>query len=151
MALIAARDVNRFMHVMLMLTPKTCDLFLHHFLHHFLHQFLHHFLHHFLLFEVCMLEGIACSVFQTMVLSINQNPLFLYMNLQSFLSIFLVGVHLSTQMHVCIGAERLLRHLHKVGIPICLATSSDAFNFNLKTTNHNPLFNEVFHHKVTGE
>ncbi len=60
-------------------------------------------------------------------------------------------VRLSTQMHVCIGAERLLRHLHKVGIPICLATSSDAFNFNLKTTNHKPLFNEVFHHKVTGE
>lgn len=49
------------------------------------------------------------------------------------------------------GAERLLRHFHKVGIPICLATSSDAFNFNLKTTNHKPLFNEVFHHKVTGD
>ncbi|KAL3135113.1 hypothetical protein ABBQ32_008053 [Trebouxia sp. C0010 RCD-2024] len=49
------------------------------------------------------------------------------------------------------GAERLLRHLHQNGVPICLATSSDAFNFNLKTTHHKPLFNEVFHHKVTGD
>lgn len=49
------------------------------------------------------------------------------------------------------GAERLLRHLCNSGIPICLATSSDAFNYNLKTTNHKALFNEVFHHRVTGD
>ena len=48
------------------------------------------------------------------------------------------------------GAERLLLHLHKHKVPICLATSSDAYNFGLKTTHHTELF-AIFHHKVTGE
>ena len=55
-----------------------------------------------------------------------------------------------TLCNVPIGAERLLRHLHKHKVPICLATSSDAYNFGLKTTHHTELF-KVFHHKVTGE
>lgn len=48
------------------------------------------------------------------------------------------------------GAERLLRHLHKHNIPICLATSSDAYNYGLKTTHHTELF-AIFHHRVTGD
>lgn len=47
------------------------------------------------------------------------------------------------------GAERLIRHLHKHGIPICLATSSSEEMAEYKMTNHRELF-DLFHHKVMG-
>ncbi|KAI7840608.1 hypothetical protein COHA_005758 [Chlorella ohadii] len=48
------------------------------------------------------------------------------------------------------GAERLLRHLHAHGIPVCLATSSHLRHYSLKTTLHGDLF-ALFNHRVTGD
>ncbi|PVD18767.1 hypothetical protein C0Q70_21319 [Pomacea canaliculata] len=45
------------------------------------------------------------------------------------------------------GAEKLVRHLHKHGIPMALASGSDRHNFDLKTKNHQELFS-LFHHTV---
>ncbi|XP_062712001.1 probable pseudouridine-5'-phosphatase isoform X1 [Aedes albopictus] len=47
------------------------------------------------------------------------------------------------------GAERLVRHLHENNIPIALATSSGTDSVEVKTKNHQELFN-LFHHKVMG-
>uniref|UniRef100_A0A2M4ANA3 Pseudouridine-5'-phosphatase n=1 Tax=Anopheles triannulatus TaxID=58253 RepID=A0A2M4ANA3_9DIPT len=47
------------------------------------------------------------------------------------------------------GAERLVRHLHQHKIPIALATSSGADSVEVKTKNHQELF-ELFNHKVMG-
>lgn len=49
-----------------------------------------------------------------------------------------------------VPAERLIRHLHRHGIPACLATSSNVRGFAKKTTNHGALFS-LFTHKVTGD
>lgn len=48
-----------------------------------------------------------------------------------------------------IGAERLVKHLHKHNIPIALATSSGEDSVEVKTRNHRELF-ELFGHKVMG-
>lgn len=48
------------------------------------------------------------------------------------------------------GAERLLKHLVKSGVPVCVATSSHQRHFDLKTTNHKAFF-EQFDHIVTGD
>lgn len=45
------------------------------------------------------------------------------------------------------NAEKLVRHLHKHGIPMALASGSDRHNFDLKTKNHQELFS-LFHHTV---
>lgn len=47
------------------------------------------------------------------------------------------------------GAERLLLHLHKHGVPIALATSSSMEMAEIKMTNHAELFS-LFNHKVMG-
>lgn len=47
------------------------------------------------------------------------------------------------------GAERLVRHLHKHGIPIAVGTSSSEESVTLKLTNHKELFS-LFHHVVMG-
>nr|XP_029723552.1 probable pseudouridine-5'-phosphatase [Aedes albopictus] len=47
------------------------------------------------------------------------------------------------------GAERLVRHLHEHNIPIALATSSGTDSVEVKTKNHQEVFN-LFHHKVMG-
>jgi len=48
------------------------------------------------------------------------------------------------------GAEKLLRHLYHSKIPFCLATSSHRRHYELKTTNHKPVF-ELFNHRITGD
>jgi (DL)-glycerol-3-phosphatase len=48
------------------------------------------------------------------------------------------------------GAHRLLEHLKRSGVPICVATSSHRRHFDLKTTNHGELF-KLFDHIVTGD
>ncbi|CAH1781760.1 unnamed protein product, partial [Owenia fusiformis] len=45
------------------------------------------------------------------------------------------------------GAETLIRHLSQHNIPIAIATGSNKFNYELKTRNHQELF-ELFHHVV---
>ncbi|XP_002731423.1 uncharacterized protein LOC100376804 [Saccoglossus kowalevskii] len=46
------------------------------------------------------------------------------------------------------GAESLVRHLHREGIPIAVSTGSSAYHFNLKTqTKHKEMF-KLFHHIV---
>ncbi len=50
---------------------------------------------------------------------------------------------------VTCSTERLLRHLHAHGIPVCLATSSHLRHYSLKTTLHGDLF-ALFNHRVTG-
>lgn len=47
------------------------------------------------------------------------------------------------------GAEHLVRHLHKCGIPIAVATSSSEESVTLKLTNYKELFS-LFHHVVMG-
>lgn len=47
------------------------------------------------------------------------------------------------------GAEKLLRHLSKNNVPICVASGSAAPGVELKMQNHRELF-KVFHHIVTG-
>ena len=39
------------------------------------------------------------------------------------------------------GAEKLVRHLHKHGIPLALATGSGSAEFELKIDKHRDLFN----------
>ena len=45
------------------------------------------------------------------------------------------------------GAENLVRHFHKHGVPMALASGSDTHNFELKTRNHQDLF-RLFTHTV---
>ncbi|RDD37535.1 Pseudouridine-5'-phosphatase [Trichoplax sp. H2] len=47
------------------------------------------------------------------------------------------------------GAERLVRHLHRHGIPICVASGSAKYNYDIKVTNYQDLFG-LFHHVVLG-
>lgn len=54
------------------------------------------------------------------------------------------------QDFVCVlfaGAERLVKHLYKHGIPIATATGSHTQSFELKTSKHKDLFS-LFHHCV---
>lgn len=46
-----------------------------------------------------------------------------------------------------VGAEKLVKHLYKHGIPMALASGSDRHNFDLKTRNHQDLF-QLFTHTV---
>ncbi|GBP36165.1 Pseudouridine-5'-phosphatase [Eumeta japonica] len=47
------------------------------------------------------------------------------------------------------GAERLVEHLHKKGVPIALATSSSQESVDMKMQNHKDFLN-LFHHKTMG-
>ena len=47
------------------------------------------------------------------------------------------------------GAEKLIKHFHKSGIPIAIGTSSGAPGVEIKTARHRPLF-DLFHHIVCG-
>ena len=47
------------------------------------------------------------------------------------------------------GAERLIKHLHANGIPICVATSSGDESVAVKTKNHQEVF-KLFHHITKG-
>jgi pseudouridine-5'-monophosphatase len=48
------------------------------------------------------------------------------------------------------GAVRLTRHLHRAGIPMAVATSSDRYYFNLKTTKHRAWFT-IFDCMIMGD
>lgn len=48
------------------------------------------------------------------------------------------------------GAERLVRHLHRNGVGVALATSSHKRHFDAKTQRHGALFS-LFNHVVTGD
>ncbi|XP_057981654.1 (DL)-glycerol-3-phosphatase 2-like [Malania oleifera] len=48
------------------------------------------------------------------------------------------------------GASHLVNHLHKNGIPICVATGSHRRHFELKTQRHVELFS-LMHHVVLGD
>lgn len=48
------------------------------------------------------------------------------------------------------GAERLVRHLHKSGVGIAVATSSHRRHFDAKTQQHSSLF-ALFSHITTGD
>lgn len=45
------------------------------------------------------------------------------------------------------GAEKLVQHLHKRNIPICIATGSNKASYEMKTCKHTELFS-LFHHAV---
>lgn len=47
------------------------------------------------------------------------------------------------------GAERLIKHLHENGVPICVATSSGEESVKVKTKNHQDVF-KLFHHITKG-
>ena len=72
--------------------------------------------------------------------------------------LFYRNSYLPVSVHICIllmlliaaGAERLIRHLHSHGVPICVATSSRASSFEAKTTLHKELFS-LFQHCVKGD
>ena len=49
------------------------------------------------------------------------------------------------------GVERLLEHLYANKVPCCIATSSNRRHFELKTQQHQALFDRVFCHVVTGD
>ncbi len=49
------------------------------------------------------------------------------------------------------GAERLLRHLRRVGVPMAIATSSHSRHFDVKTERHRSFFGEMFDFVVTGD
>jgi HAD superfamily hydrolase (TIGR01509 family) len=48
------------------------------------------------------------------------------------------------------GAVRLTKHLHQIGIPQAIATSSDRYNFELKITKHKDWF-QIFQCLITGD
>lgn len=48
------------------------------------------------------------------------------------------------------GASRLIKHLHANKIPICVATGSKRYHFELKTQKHGELFS-LMHHIVNGD
>lgn len=50
---------------------------------------------------------------------------------------------------ICLGAERLLKHLHDTNVPFALATSSSKEIAEIKMANHAAFF-DLFHHKVMG-
>lgn len=54
-------------------------------------------------------------------------------------------------MCVCVfaGAERLIDHLHRTGVPIAVATSSGEATFKIKTAGYQHVFSK-FHHIVLG-
>jgi pseudouridine-5'-monophosphatase len=56
-----------------------------------------------------------------------------------------------TLLNVCVdtGADRLICHLFKNNIPICIATSSSRESFMVKTLHHQELFKK-FEHVVMG-
>mgnify|MGYP003477266957 FL=1 len=60
-------------------------------------------------------------------------------------------VKFSVKFHifVCSGAERLICHLYTNNIPICVATSSTAESFKIKTKKHAAIF-KMFNFIVTG-
>nr|XP_017248341.1 PREDICTED: (DL)-glycerol-3-phosphatase 2 isoform X3 [Daucus carota subsp. sativus]XP_017248343.1 PREDICTED: (DL)-glycerol-3-phosphatase 2 isoform X3 [Daucus carota subsp. sativus] len=48
------------------------------------------------------------------------------------------------------GADRLIRHLHANKVPICVATGSKKYHYELKTQRHQELFS-LMHHIVNGD
>lgn len=53
------------------------------------------------------------------------------------------------QLFPCLGAEQLIKHLHRNNIPMCLATSSNEDIVRVKISNHLELFS-LLHHRVCG-
>ncbi|GFG30646.1 hypothetical protein Cfor_00023 [Coptotermes formosanus] len=66
-----------------------------------------------------------------------------------FIHPFLRILNIFVTRYKDVSAERLVRHLHKHGIPIAVATSSSEESVALKLTNHKELFS-LFHHIVMG-
>lgn len=71
------------------------------------------------------------------------------MSLVKICSLHFIISSLSTNgcLFVFEGAERLVKHLHKNGVPIATATGSHTQSFELKTSGHKDLFS-LFHHCV---
>ncbi|XP_052214771.1 pseudouridine-5'-phosphatase-like isoform X2 [Dreissena polymorpha] len=62
-----------------------------------------------------------------------------------------MGKKESESVKIIIGADKLVRHLHKHNIPIAVVTGSDTASFELKSQNHKAFFS-LFHHLVlTGD